>query len=431
MKSIKRVLGTNKGILLKNTIMLYILQFSTYLFSFITVPYQTRILGPVFYGKIGVATAIMVYFQLFIDFGFLLSATEEVSNNRNDTSYLSQILSSVTVGKLFLSFISAIFLFILCLMIPSWYEDMGLYFLFLLAAVLNSMLPDFLYRGLEQMTAITIRTVIIKCFFTIMIFLVLKQPSDYYLIPILNSIGNLAAIIGVYYDLRKRFSISFQPISFQSIWDCFRRSSTFFYSRIASSIYTASNTLILGLTIPGSPLIGYYTSADKLITTAKSAMSPISDSLYPYMIKNKDFKLIKKILLIFMPIITVGCIGVWIWAEPICILLFGSEYAEVGAILRLLLPIAFLILPSYMLGFPTLSPVGLTKYANYSVIFSACIHVLLLLILFISNQFSITTLCIATSITATAECGYRIFIVLRNRNLFKGVANDEKDKEVG
>ena len=48
-----------KGVLLKNTIMLYILQFSTYLLAFIVVPYETRVLGPTVYGKLGVATAIM------------------------------------------------------------------------------------------------------------------------------------------------------------------------------------------------------------------------------------------------------------------------------------------------------------------------------------------------------------------------------------
>ena len=68
---------TNKKVLLKNTVMLYILQFSAYFFSFITTPYQTRIMGPEIYGKIGYATAMMVYFQLFLDFGFILSSTAD------------------------------------------------------------------------------------------------------------------------------------------------------------------------------------------------------------------------------------------------------------------------------------------------------------------------------------------------------------------
>ena len=36
-------------------------------FSFITVPYQTRVMGNEIYGKIGIATALMMYFQLFLD----------------------------------------------------------------------------------------------------------------------------------------------------------------------------------------------------------------------------------------------------------------------------------------------------------------------------------------------------------------------------
>ena len=49
-----------RKILYKNTIMLYIMTFSSYFLSFVTVPYQTRVLGPEKYGLIGVSTALMV-----------------------------------------------------------------------------------------------------------------------------------------------------------------------------------------------------------------------------------------------------------------------------------------------------------------------------------------------------------------------------------
>ena len=114
-----------KGILLKNTIMLYILQFSNYFLSLIVVPYETRVLSPTNYGKLGVAAAIMVYFQLVIDFGFLLSATEEVSQNREDKLRVSKIFSSVTINKLFLAAVSGLVLLILCRAIPAWTPDTG------------------------------------------------------------------------------------------------------------------------------------------------------------------------------------------------------------------------------------------------------------------------------------------------------------------
>ena len=101
--------------LLSNTALLYLLTFSTYLMSFIVVPYETRVLGPEMYGLLGVSAAIMVYFQLTIDFGFLLSATEEVSRNRDDKGILSSIFTSITVNKLFLTAGSALVLLIVLL----------------------------------------------------------------------------------------------------------------------------------------------------------------------------------------------------------------------------------------------------------------------------------------------------------------------------
>ena len=82
-------LANSKQVLLQNTFMLYLLTFSNYFLSLVVVPYETRILGPTVYGTLGAATAIMVYFQLVIDFGFLLSGTQEVARSRDCLLYTS------------------------------------------------------------------------------------------------------------------------------------------------------------------------------------------------------------------------------------------------------------------------------------------------------------------------------------------------------
>lgn len=398
--------------------MLYILQFSTYLLSFIVVPYETRVLGPTYYGKLGVATAIMVYFQLVIDFGFLLSATEDVSRNRTDKKKISKILTAVTIDKIFLTIGSFVVLLILCQVLPSWREDRTFYLLFLAATAINSMIPDYLYRGLEQMTAITVRTVAIKAFFTVMIVLLLKQPEQYCIIPILNIIGNSVALLGVYLHLYRQMNIKFVRCTVADVWANFRRSSTFFYSRIATSVYTASNTVILSVISAGST-IGYYTLADKLVTTAKNGLSPISDSMYPYMTKNRDFKLVWKILKIFMPIIIVGCGIVFIFARPLCELVFGAGYGDAAPVLRAMLPVVVVILPSYILGFPTLSAMGLSKYANYSVVFGSALHVCNLLVLYFTGHMNMVTLGALVSIAETAILLFRIVVIWRNRALLQ------------
>ena len=403
------------GALLKNTVMLTVLQLSTYALALITVPYQTRVLGPEVYGVLGVATAVMVYFQLVCDFGFLLSATEDASLHREDTAYLSRLMTSVTLCKLVLAAISAVVLFALC-QLTRWRDKTGLFFLFFLSTVFTSLMPDYLYRGLEKMTAITVRTVCIRAFFALCIFLFLKKPEDLWVIPVLNIIGNGIAAAAAYFDLSRRFSIRFCPVKRTQTLSTMKQSSVFFLSRIATTAYTALNTIILDIISASGAATGYYTASDKLITTGRNLLSPISDSLYPYMAKNRDFKMVKKILLAAMPPIILFCIACFIWAEPVCVFLLGEEYAPAGQVLRAMLPVGIITLPSYILGFPTLGAMGLSKYANYSVVFGSVLHVVNLTVLLLTNRISMVSLAVLVSCAEFAILLFRIVVILRNRD---------------
>jgi hypothetical protein len=113
-----------------------------------------------------------------------------VASHREDKDYLCRLLTSVTVCKIGLAVVSGIVLLILCRMIGAWEGRSGLFALFFLSTVCTSLMPDYMYRGLEKMTAITIRTVAIRTFFTVCIFVFLKRPEDLWVIPVLNIIGN-------------------------------------------------------------------------------------------------------------------------------------------------------------------------------------------------------------------------------------------------
>ena len=108
MKNRKINIKTQDRVLFSNTIFLYILTFSSQFFSFLTVPYLTRVLGPSVYGKVGIAVAYMAYVQIILDFGFILSATQKVVENRDDINKLGKILTAVTCVKLTLSTILTI-----------------------------------------------------------------------------------------------------------------------------------------------------------------------------------------------------------------------------------------------------------------------------------------------------------------------------------
>lgn len=400
-----------------NTVMLYVLTFSNYLFNFITVPYQTRVFGAEIYGNLGFATSAMTYFQLIFDFGFLLSATEEVAKNRNDKKALSKIVEKVFICKTALIIVSAIVLWILCGTVERFQNDWLLFVLYFLSTAVYAYMPDFLYRGLEEMKAITVRSVLIKFFFTVMVFVLLRDKSQYYLVPILNLLGNIGALIGVIWHLYHKVGIRLVKVQKAEVWESFKQSSQFFYSRIASTVYTTTNTFILGIMYgQSSPVVGYYSSADKLITTGKQGISPVTDSLYPYMIRNRDFKLIKKILMIGMPILTVGCIIVAILAEWICAFLFGAEFAPAGEYLRLLAPVVWCAFPAMVFGFPVLSPMGLAKWANISNVFGAVVQIVLLVVFYLCGNLNAATVCVCTCITELLTLTFRVVVVLKNKD---------------
>ncbi|EUJ40097.1 polysaccharide biosynthesis protein [Listeria weihenstephanensis FSL R9-0317] len=133
----------NKQRLLHNTLFLYILTFSGYFFSLVTVPYQTRILGPEFYGKVGFAVAMMTYFRLIIDFGFILSATADISKNREDKQEVARIYTAVMYAKGLLTAVSLVVLLGICYAVPMFRQDIFLYVLTFASVAVSAFLPDF------------------------------------------------------------------------------------------------------------------------------------------------------------------------------------------------------------------------------------------------------------------------------------------------
>ncbi len=408
----KNILQSNQHQLVKNTIFLYLMTFSSYALNLLTIPYLTRVLGPVVYGRIGIAVGYMTYIQIILDFGFILSATQLISENREDKDYAATIIASVTMIKLILS--CCIFAVLYLLFVQGFieYDVAKLLVFYFLSCLCTALLPDYFYRGIENMKVISIRTVSIRILFTILIFIFVKSQEDVIVVPLSMFVGNLVALIITCLDLNKRYKINLKKPSPTNALKIAKMTIPFFASRFASTFYQALDVIILGRLYTGSPVVGYYSSADKIIALAKTSASPIADSLYPYMLKNKNYRLIKKVLLIFMPIVTISVVITGIYASPICVMLFGAEYAPTGNVLRLLLPIAWVILPTYIIAFPVMSPLGLVKYANMSNVFGMFFQIMGLATLYFCGIFNIYTICGLTSFTEIFVFAFRLIVVV-------------------
>lgn len=175
---------SSKRVLLKNTLFLYILTFSSQVLGLITIPYQTRVLSPEMYGVVGVALSVMTFMSLVLDFGIILSVTPKVASHADDIAYISRIYGNVFLLKGSIALVCGAVLALVCLASPYYRCFFALYALYYIAYVTAAMLPDYLYRGLEQMKVITIRTVAIRSFATACTFVFLHSDADVLALPV-------------------------------------------------------------------------------------------------------------------------------------------------------------------------------------------------------------------------------------------------------
>ena len=108
---VKNILSNKEGkVILTNFSYLFLLQIAGYLFPLLTMPYLARVIGADGFGRIAIASAVIMWIQTISDWGFNYTATRDVAKNRDDKDKVSHILSNVIWAKFILLFLSFIIL---------------------------------------------------------------------------------------------------------------------------------------------------------------------------------------------------------------------------------------------------------------------------------------------------------------------------------
>ena len=294
---IKKIINTeNKQKLFNNFLSLATLQMLNYLLPIITFPYLVRVLGIENFGLLAFAGAIVAYFAILTDYGFQLSATKDISVNRNNKKKVIEIFSAVMSIKLFLMFCSFLILFFIISSIDSLKKDMLIYIFTFGSIVGQVLLPTWFFQGMEKMKYITIVNIISRVIFTISIFIFIENENDVYFVPLLNSLGAIIAGIISLAFVKKEFNISFKFQKTNILKKYFLEGWHIFMQKFYVNIYTRTNILILGI-LTNNTVVGYYSIAEKLYMALQSLYRPIVQTIYPYIAKERNIKLFKKLFI--------------------------------------------------------------------------------------------------------------------------------------
>lgn len=269
------------------------------------------------------------------------------------------------------------------------------------------------------MGIITFRTIVSKFIYTLLIFILVKDPKSYFFIPFSLLVSNIIIVLWSWLYVIQKLDIKLISVKLKNILYQIKQSSTFFASRIATTAYGASNIFILGLYGYNNIELGLYGASNTLINYGKSMFSPIADSLYPYMIKNKNHKLVKRILFILMPIIILGCLLLYILSDAFITVVCGKKYINAVPFFQRMIPMLALTLPSYLYGFPMLGSINKNNKANLSVIIGATFHFFGLAVLFLSRILSFYNIIYLTTITELLVLTIRLYYFSKYKNLKK------------
>lgn len=382
----------------KNFLALSTLQGINMVLPFVTFPYLTNILGVSNYGVVVMIYSIMQLLLVICDFGFDLSATKEISLFREHKHRIDQIFSSVLIIKFFLVVISFLLLVLLSSFVDVIANYRSAYFLGFGIVIGQAILPTWLFQGLEQMKYLTIINLISKSVFASFVFIVIKEPEDYKYVPLLYSIGFILSGIISLYIAFKKFHVKFYFIAIKNIVRQLKSSKHYFFSRISVALYTSSNNFIAGL-IFGEFYAGIFGVAEKLYTAMTLIYVPLSNAMYPFMVKTKKIKLFKKIFFSALIFNVIVCLITFLMSKEIVLFVFGHGYTESAILLKYFCFLAFFTVPVYFLGYPLLGAFGFEKYANYSVVVASVLHCIFLALFYKSlTIYTIIVLLIFTQI---------------------------------
>ncbi|MDP4183152.1 MAG: flippase, partial [Bacillota bacterium] len=360
--------------LIKNFISLSVVQGLNYILPLITIPYITRVLGAENFGLVGIAAAFMTYFSIFTDYGFNLSATKEISINRDHKEKVSEIFSSVMLVKSVLCIIGFFIMLVIILNVGMFKADFLVYLVSYGTVIGNVLFPIWFFQGIERMKYITYLNIFSRGIVTILIFILVKNKGDLIIYVTLNSLSAVAIGMVSLILVLWKFGIRIHIPSLKNIKSQMIEGWYVFISSISIVLYTSSTTLLLGL-FTGKAMAGYYAGADKIRVAVQGLVTPVFQTVYPHVNKlaqeswQKALGFIKKELIIFGVAGFIVSLMIIVKSDFIVRMFLGKGYDQSVPVLRILAFTPLMVLFGNIVTVQCLLSLGLKK--EYSRIYIA------------------------------------------------------------
>lgn len=406
----------------KNFVMNALLTMSQFIFPLITFPYVSRILLPIGTGKVSFATSLINYFTMFAQLGIPTYGIRQVAQARDDKMEMTRVTHELLFINIVMSVISYGVLFLALAFVPRLQGDRTLYLVVSLNIIFTCFGIEWMYKGLEEYTYITLRSIVFKAIALIAMFLFIHEKSDYVIYGGISIFAASASNVLNFINARKH--IYMHPVGGYRLKRHMKPILVFFAMSVATTIYTNLDTVMVGF-IKTDKDVGYYNAAVKIKSILVSIVTSLGTVLLPrasYYVEHKDFENLRRIsgkALNF--VILIACplaLYFILFAREGIRFLSGPAYGGAVLPMQWIQPTIIFIGLTNILGLQILVPLGKEKYVLYSEIAGAVVD-------FVINMILIPRLASTGAAIGTLAAEFVVFVVqyyvLRNdvANIFK------------
>lgn len=241
-------------------------------FPLITFPYVSRILSVSGIGIYNFSNTYVNYFILISGLGIATYAVREGAKYREDKNKINIFASQVFSLNMIATIIAYVLLLLSLMIFRNLHNYISCILIFSLQILFTTLGTEWIYTIYEDYTYITVRSIIFKIISIILLFLLVRKPTDYLIyaaITVFSAVGsNLLNFIHarnfvhIKLTLNTNWRYHLKPVL------------VIFASAIAITIYVSSDTTILGV-LKNDYAVGIYSTSVKIYQIAQSLLSAL------------------------------------------------------------------------------------------------------------------------------------------------------------
>ena len=300
------------------------------IFPLITFPYVSRILSVDGMGIYNFSNTYVSYFVLIAGLGIATYAVREGAKYRDNKEKINKFASQVFTINIISTVVAYILLIGSLIIFKNLNNYVSCILVFGLQILFTTIGTEWIYTIYEDYQYITVRSILFKIISIILLFLLVRAPSDYLIYAGITVLAGVGSNVLNYVHAKSFCSIKLVK---DTNWKYHLKPILIiFASSVAITLYVSSDTTILGL-LKDDYAVGIYGVAVKIYTMVSGLISGLLVVTIPRLAMLIGKRRVKEYTHILQEVINTlsvlglpAAVGLVMLSEEVILIIAGSKY---------------------------------------------------------------------------------------------------------